>query len=66
MIETQQLIKSVIDGVVVVDDEETYNNMSRAMTYMNGKLFLKSHLSTNTEQNQFAVCLKKLAAALTF
>ena len=40
IIEAQQLIKSAIDGVVVVDDEETYNNMSQAMTLLNNKLFL--------------------------
>jgi hypothetical protein len=51
IIETQQLIKSAIDGVVAVEDEETYNNMNQAMTAMNSKLFLKSHLSFYTEQD---------------
>ena len=51
LIETQQLIKSAIDGVVVVDDEATYNNMSQAMTILNNKLFLKSHLSHYTEHD---------------
>lgn len=51
LIETQQLIKSAIDWVVVVDDEATYNNMSQAMTILNNKLFLKSHLSHYTEQD---------------
>jgi len=51
VVETQQLIKSVVDGVVVVEDEETYNNMSQAMTHMNNKLFLKSHLSYYTEED---------------
>ena len=51
LIETQQLIKSAIDGVVVVDDEATYNNMSQAMTALNNKLFLKSHRSHYTEQD---------------
>ena len=51
IIEAQQLIKSAIDGVVVVDDEETYNNMSQAMTILNNRLFLKSHLSHYTEQD---------------
>ena len=31
IIKTQQLIKSAIDGVVVVDTEEVYNNMNLAM-----------------------------------
>jgi hypothetical protein len=51
LIETQLLIKSAIDGVVVVDDEATYNNMSQAMTDLNNKLFLKSHLSHHTDQD---------------
>ena len=51
LIETQQLIKSAIDGVVVVDDEATYNKMSQAMTILNNRLFLKSHLSHYTEQD---------------
>ena len=51
LIETQQLIKSAIDGVVVVDDEATYNNMSEAMNDLNNKLFLKSHLSHYTEED---------------
>ena len=29
IIETQQLAKSVIDGVVVVDIEDVYNNVSQ-------------------------------------
>ena len=41
LIETQQLIKSAIDGVVVVDDEATYNNMSQAMTILNNKFFFE-------------------------
>jgi len=51
IIETQQLIKSAIDGVVVVDSEETYNAMNRAMVALNSKLFLKSHLSYYTEKD---------------
>ena len=51
IIETQQLIKSAIDGIVVVDDEATYNNMSEAMTDLNNKLFLRSHISHYTEQD---------------
>jgi len=51
IIEVQQLIKSAIDGVVIVDGEETYNNMNQAMTALTSKLFLKSHLSYYTEQD---------------
>ena len=51
IIETQQLVKSVIDGVVVVDSEDVYNNMSQAMSALNSKLFLRSHLSHYTEQD---------------
>ena len=51
IIQTQQLIKSAIDGVVVVDDEQTYNNMNVAMVSMNSKLFLKSHLSYYTDKD---------------
>jgi len=51
LIETQQLIKSAIDGVVVVEDEATYNSMSTAMTELSRRLFLKSHLSHYTEQD---------------
>ena len=45
IIQTQQLIKSAIDGVVVVDSEEVYNNMNQAMCALNSKSFLKSRLS---------------------
>ena len=48
-IQIPQLIKSAIDGVVVVDDEQTYNNMNEAMNAMKTKLFLKNHLSYYTE-----------------
>ena len=48
MIQTQQLIKSAIDGVIVVDDEATYNAMNRAMTSFNHKIFLNSHKSYYT------------------
>ena len=51
IIETQQLVKSAIDGVVVVESEDVYNNMSRAMTVLNSKLFLQSHLSHYTERD---------------
>ena len=37
--------------MVVVDDEATYNNMGQAMTLLNNKLFLKSHMSHYTEQD---------------
>jgi hypothetical protein len=45
------LVKSAIDGVVVVDDEATYNNMNQAMRAMNSKLFLKRHLSYYTDKD---------------
>ena len=48
IIQAQQLIKSAIDGVVVVDSEEVYNNMNLAMCTLNSKLFLKHHLSYHT------------------
>ena len=51
IIESQQLIKSAIDGAVVVDSEEVYNNMNQAMTALNSKLFLKSHMSYYTEKD---------------
>ena len=41
-IQSQQLTKSAIDGIVVVDDEATHNKMSVAMSAMNSKLFLKT------------------------
>ena len=37
IIQAQQLIKSAIDGVVVVDSEEVYNNMNLAMCTLNSK-----------------------------
>jgi hypothetical protein len=49
MIQTQQLIKSAIDGVVVVDDEETYNAMNKAMTAFNHRIFLNGHKSYYTD-----------------
>ncbi len=51
MTETQQLIKSAIDGADVVDAEATYNKMSQAMTALSNKLFLEGHLSHYTEQD---------------
>ena len=51
IIQVQQLIKSAIDGVVVVDSEEVYNNMNLAMCTLNSKLFLKSHLSYYTAKD---------------
>ena len=51
IIQAQQLIKSAIDGVVVVDSEEVYNNMNVAMCTLNSKLFLKSHLSYYTSKD---------------
>ena len=49
IIQTQQLIKSAIDGVVAVEDEATYNNMNQAMTSLNHKIFLNSHKSYYTD-----------------
>jgi len=51
IIETQQLVKSAIDGNVVVDDEGTYNNMNRAMFELGSKLFSKSHKSYYTDED---------------
>ena len=51
VIEAQQLIKPAIDGLVVVDREDVYNNMNQAMATLNSKLFLKSHLSYYTEKD---------------
>ena len=49
MIQAQQLIKSAIDGVVVVDDEETYNAMNQAMMAFNHRIFLNGHKSYYTD-----------------
>jgi hypothetical protein len=51
IIEAQQLIKSAIDGVIVVDSEDVYNNMNQAMHTLKSKLFLKSHLSYYTAKD---------------
>jgi len=51
IIQTQQLVKSAIDGVVAVDSEEVYNNMNSAMCALTSKLFLKSHLSYYTQHD---------------
>ena len=51
IIQAQQLVKSAIDGVVVVDTEEVYNNMNWAMCTLTSKLFLKSHLSYYTTKD---------------
>ncbi len=40
-----------IDGVVVVDTEEVYNNMNLSMCTLTSKLFLKSHLSYYTAKD---------------
>ena len=55
VIEAQQLIKSAIDGVVVVDSEEVYNNMNKGMAQLNSKLFLKNHLSYYTEKTSMSL-----------
>ncbi len=34
-----------------MNDEATYNNVSQALTALNNKLFLKSHISHYTEQD---------------
>ena len=49
IIQTQQLIKSAIDGVVAVEDEATYNNMNQAMTSLNHQILMNSHKSYYTE-----------------
>ncbi len=45
------MIKLAIDGVVVVDSEEVYNNMNQVMSTLSYKLFLKSHLPFSTEKD---------------
>ena len=50
-IEVQQLIKSAIDGVVVIDDETTYNNVANAMNTLNCKLCAKTHKSYYTNDD---------------
>jgi hypothetical protein len=51
VIQTQQLIKSAIDGMVVVEDEATYNSMNQAMTSFNNKIFLSGHKSYYTDSD---------------
>ncbi len=51
VIQTQQLIKSAIDGNVVVDNEEVYSAMNSAMSTLSSKLFLRNHLSFFTEKD---------------
>ena len=48
-------------------DEATYNNMGQAMTLLNNKLFLKSHMSLYTEQDMDildAYCTKPICGVL--
>ena len=42
IIQAQQLIKSAIDGMVVVDSEEVYNNMNLAMCTLTQNFFSKA------------------------
>ena len=51
IIRTQQLITSVIQYPVVVDNEETYNLMNTAMVDFNKKLFKSSHKSSYTQED---------------
>jgi hypothetical protein len=51
IIRTQQLITSVIQYPVVVDNEETYNLMNTAMVDFNKKLFKASHKSYYTQED---------------
>jgi hypothetical protein len=44
-IQTQHLIKTELDGVVCVDDEDVYNKMNEAMCDFNKALFLNGHKS---------------------
>ena len=50
-LESRKLIKSAIDGIVVIDDETTYNNMANAMNTLNCKLFAKTHKSYYTNDD---------------
>ena len=51
IIETQNLVKSAIDGLVVVQDEQTYNNMNKDVSTLNSKLCIKTHLSYYTDKD---------------
>ena len=44
-IQTQHLVKSELDGIVCVDDEDVYNRMNEAMCKFNKSLFLTGHKS---------------------
>ena len=51
IIETQQLRPEVIDGEIVVDNTELYNNMSEAMSRFNFDLFKIGHKSHYSVQD---------------
>ena len=42
IIQSQQLVKTAIDGIVAVSDGATYNNMNKAMNDFNRKIVLNS------------------------
>ncbi len=50
IVQTQQLIKSAIDGAVAVDSEEVYNSVNLAMCTLTSKLLFESHPSCHTEK----------------
>ena len=48
-IQTQHLIKTELDGIVCVDNEDVYNRMNEAMCKFNKSLFLNGHKSYYTD-----------------
>ena len=51
MIKTQQLVPDSLDGSCSVSCENIYNNMNKAMTIFNSKLFRNEHKSFYTHQD---------------
>ena len=66
IIQTQQLIKSAIDGVVVVDNEEVYNNMNQAMSTLSSSCFLKTICRFTPKRIQrFSIAIERNQSAVT-
>ena len=51
IIKSQNLIRDSADGNITIDDEETYNNMNRAMFEFNKSLFNPLHKSFYNEED---------------
>ena len=51
IIKTQQLTTSAIDGMISVNTEDKYNNMTKAMNTFNNNLFKREHKSYYTQQD---------------